>query len=292
MQAYNNKEPYERVVYIPEDDMLLNRYWDESDMPRSEAYAADIRTAKEGNRINSLVYRNLRAASESGWDVSSRWIPAGKPAYEVNTADVLPVDLNALLYQTEATLKTMHAQLRNETKAFEMETRMERRKQALFKYCWNEQKGYFFDYNFATGQQSNAVTAAGLYPLFVELATPQRAQPVETMLRTQLLRPGGLLTSTVNSGKVYDSPNGLPEFQWIAWVGLNHYGMKTLADEIRQNWKLTVGTNLEKEGKLFGCYNVVTGLPCQTESDAFSLTKRDAFIATAAVLWMSTDDTD
>ncbi|MDP4999302.1 MAG: hypothetical protein NWQ41_10080 [Saprospiraceae bacterium] len=283
MQAYNKKEPVERVVYLPEDDMALNRYWDDSDMPRSEAYAADIRTAKEGNRINSLVYRNIRAASESAWDLSSRWIPVGKPTYEINTADIFPVDLNALLYQTEATLKAMHTQLRNEPKAFEMETRMERRKQAMFKYCWNEEKGYYFDYNFATRQQSTAITAAGLYPLFVELATPQRALPVEAVVRSQLLRPGGLLTTTQNSGKVYDSPNGLPGLHWIAWVGLNHYGMGELAAEIRQNWVQTVQANLETEGRLFGFYDVISRQPGKAGDDAFSFQKRDAFIPTAAV---------
>ena len=47
------------------------------------------------------VYRDLRAAAESGWDFSSRWLADGKTLGSIRTTDFAPVDLNSLLYKLE-----------------------------------------------------------------------------------------------------------------------------------------------------------------------------------------------
>lgn len=285
IQVYNLKEPVRRVVLLPEKNAVLNRYWDEKDMPRSEYYAADIALAKAGNVINSLVYRNLRAASESGWDLSSRWVGGGDDWYRVSAADMFAVDLNALLYQTEATLLTMYRQLKNEAKAYDMEARMERRKDAMFEYCWNEEKGYFFDYNFVTGQQSSEVTLAGMYPLFTGLATPQRAFATAELLEKELLKAGGLGTTTLNTGKVYDGTNGLPGLHWVAIAGLEKFGKRELAEEIRQKWVNTVRKSYQSAGKLYGYYDVANQSPGKVPpGDGFARMKLHAFAATAALL--------
>lgn len=284
-QAYNRNEPVEHVVLIKEDDTVLNRYWDDRDMPRSEAYAADIALAKSGNLINSLVYRNLRAASESGWDLSSRWKAASEDWYMAQTTHILSVDLNSLLYQTEATLLKMYRQLKNDPKAYDMEVRMERRKQAMFKYCWNEEKGYFFDYDFVEGKQSENLNLAGVYPLFVNMATPQRAFAVAEVLEKELLKAGGLVVSTENSGKVYDAPNGLPGLHWVAINGLENFGKPELADEIRQKWMNTVRLGQKETGQFYGFYDVIHQKPgTVVPKYGFGRQKLASFAPTAAIL--------
>ncbi|MCZ7140662.1 trehalase family glycosidase, partial [Salmonella enterica subsp. enterica] len=62
-----------RVVRLP-DGALLNRYWDARDTPREEAWAEDVATAQASGRDPSEVYCHLRAAAESGWDFSTRWL--------------------------------------------------------------------------------------------------------------------------------------------------------------------------------------------------------------------------
>ena len=52
------------------DGAILNRYWDDRDTPRDESWLEDVELA-QGNR---RLYRDLRAAAESGWDFSSRWM--------------------------------------------------------------------------------------------------------------------------------------------------------------------------------------------------------------------------
>ena len=66
------------VVEMP-DGSLLNRYWDAADTPREESYRDDVLIARASRRPRAQVYRDLRAAAESGWDFSSRWL-AGRPA--------------------------------------------------------------------------------------------------------------------------------------------------------------------------------------------------------------------
>ncbi len=65
---------WRHLVRLP-DGSLLNRYWDDRDTPREEAYLEDVTTAAaQSNRPATEVYRDLRAAAASGWDFSSRWL--------------------------------------------------------------------------------------------------------------------------------------------------------------------------------------------------------------------------
>ena len=55
------------------DGALLNRHWDDADMPRDESYREDTELARSTGRNAPQLYRDLRAAAESGWDFGSRW---------------------------------------------------------------------------------------------------------------------------------------------------------------------------------------------------------------------------
>lgn len=54
------------------------------------------------------LYSNIASAAESGWDFSSRWLhPSGPFAWQLpsmRTMRIVPVDLNAILCQNEASL--------------------------------------------------------------------------------------------------------------------------------------------------------------------------------------------
>ena len=56
---------------------ILNRYWDDRDTPRDESYREDIELAHAA-APGAQVYRDIRAAAESGWDFSSRWFADGQ----------------------------------------------------------------------------------------------------------------------------------------------------------------------------------------------------------------------
>jgi alpha,alpha-trehalase len=63
------------------------------------------------------LYRNLRAAAESGWDFSNRWFRDGKSFGSIHTTEIIPVDLNCLLYHLEQVLAEGHQQTGDSSRA-------------------------------------------------------------------------------------------------------------------------------------------------------------------------------
>ena len=65
---------WRRAVRLP-NGAILNRYWDDIPEPRPESYREDYALAQTvPAQRREQLYRNLRAAAESGWDFSSRWM--------------------------------------------------------------------------------------------------------------------------------------------------------------------------------------------------------------------------
>jgi alpha,alpha-trehalase len=110
------------------------------------------------------VYRHIRAAAESGWDFSSRWFRDGKDMATVQTTDIIPVDLNCLLLFLEIALCTVYE---NEDETERMEAMLKRimhRNRAIDRYCWNAEKGFYFDYQYKDGRSTGAYTLAATLP--------------------------------------------------------------------------------------------------------------------------------
>jgi alpha,alpha-trehalase len=246
---------HRRVVRLSGGE-ILNRYWDDRDTPREESYREDVATAKAANRPATEVYRNLRAAAESGWDFSSRWFADGKTLATIRTIDMVPIDLNSLLYRLELTIARACEIKEDANCATQMHERATQRKAAVMRYLWNEDQQAFTDYDWRNRTRVERVTAATVYPLYFELADAEQARAIARTVREQLLKPHGLATTTEDTGQQWDAPNGWAPLQWLAIKGFQQYGEKTLASTIAQRW---VGKNLEvfrSTGKLVEKYNV------------------------------------
>jgi len=61
------KNSHRRVVRL-DDGAILNRYWDDKDYARPEAFFEDSNVAKRSGKSLEIVQRHLRSACESGWD--------------------------------------------------------------------------------------------------------------------------------------------------------------------------------------------------------------------------------
>ena len=85
---------HRRVVAL-DDGSILNRYWDDSDAPRDESYREDVVLAAATQRPPAEIYRDIRAAAESGWDFSSRWFADARTLASIDTTEIIPVDLNS-----------------------------------------------------------------------------------------------------------------------------------------------------------------------------------------------------
>lgn len=245
-----------RVVLMP-DGSMLNRYWDEHDTPRVESFKEDIELAEDVADKKNL-FRNIRAACESGWDFSSRWFKDEKDFSSINTIEIIPVDLNCLLYDLETTIAKACQLCNDKTGKEKYSILANNRKAAIEKYCWNKEKTFYFDYDFMSGNKKQSVTLAGAFPLFFQLSTQQQAEGVADVLQKYFLSSGGLQTTTVTTVQQWDSPNGWAPLHWIAIKGLVNYGFAAIAKDIAQRWMGINEKVYNNTGKMMEKYNVVT----------------------------------
>jgi alpha,alpha-trehalase len=246
---------HRRVVRLV-DGSLLNRHWDDLAIPRDEAYLEDIETARSSGRPAEQVYRDLRAAAESGWDFSSRWLADGKNLSSIRTTDFLPVDLNSLLFKLELTIARGCQIARRAQCRDDMRAQARARHKAMLKLMWDERLGAFVDYDWRNGSRSPHLTAATAVPLFVDLVGSKHARRVAGTIRRSLLMPHGLATTLVETGQQWDAPNGWAPLQWMAIHGLKRYGEHQLASIIASGWVAENARVYCNTGKLVEKYNV------------------------------------
>lgn len=250
-----------RVVRMP-DGALLNRYWDDKDTPRDESYAEDVETARASHdRPPAEVYRNLRAGAESGWDFSSRWLLDPARLSTVRTTDIVPVDLNSLLWAMERRISAGCARQEDMACTHEFDALAAQRKAAIDKYLWRAREGRYADWDLAARKPGTSINAAMLEPLFVGLASKAQADAVAGTTRRLLLAEGGLRTTTLRTGQQWDEPNGWAPLQWIAIDGLARTGHDDLAREIARRWLGTVVAAYVETGKMLEKYNIETRTP-------------------------------
>lgn len=258
-----NRKAVKHVVRMP-DGAVLNRYFDTGSTPRPEGYKEDVITAQQASaRQPEKVYADIRAAAESGWDFSSRWL-RGDDLHTIHTTNIVPVDLNSLLFVLEETISDAYDAQNQKRQAGQFRAAAIARKNAITTYCWDETRGFFYDYDFIAGQHTGVESIAATFPLFAGLATQEQAAGVASFITARFLQPGGVVTTLRPSGQQWDWPNGWPPLQWVAIQGLRHYGHLFLADEIKQRWIAAARAYYKKTGKLVEKYNVVKpGAPPQ-----------------------------
>lgn len=279
MQGSTTLKPggaYKYVVKMP-DGTVLNRNWDESNLPRQEAWREDIETADKAindfimvaifenaakqkkftDSLRKSIYRHLRAGATSGMDFSSRWFEDGQSLSKIRTTDIIPVDLNSLLFNLEKTIAKAYALQKNTAKAKQYEDLAEKRRKAINKYFWSESLGFFVDFDFITKERLAELTLAGMMPFFLNAAEKEYIDPVSKIIKKEFFKEGGLITTLKNTGQQWDAPNGWAPLEWISIIGLDNYGEVGLAKDISVKWvKLNIKV-FENTGKLMEKYNVV-----------------------------------
>ncbi len=245
----------DRVVRLP-DGTILNRYWDNVAQPRPEAFLEDIELARKSPLPDSVDYRNIRAACESSWDYSSRWL-RDKNKYEtIETTNILPIDLNCLIYNLEKTLSEIYNLKKDKKTSKHYAELAATRKNAINKIFWDKDSNFYCDYNFVNAQHSTSHNLAGLYPLFFKIAPNKYAKESATFTEDNFLKPGGLVTSLSSTGLQWDAPYGWAPLQYIGIIGLENYGVNSLAEIVKQRWINTNNKIYKETGELLEKYKV------------------------------------
>lgn len=236
---------------------VLNRYWDAGDAPRPESYREDFLLAQPlAEAERPRLWKDLRSAAESGWDFSSRWLADNASLGAIETIDIVPVDLNVLLYHLEATIARLADASGEADKADRFRARADARKAALLATFWDETAGFFQDVYLADERPTDRLTLAGLAPLYYGLAGEAQADRVADRVEADFLKPGGFVTTLAPTGQQWDAPNGWPPLQWLTVRGLERYGHDRLAAEGRDRWLALGRAVYGRTGKMLEKYNV------------------------------------
>lgn len=253
----SNEQAYRRVVRMP-NGALLNRYFDDNVTPRPESLREDLTTASEAaDTPAERMFLDLRAAAESGWDFSSRWLSEPSSLRTIRTTEIVPVDLNALMYHLERTIAKGYRLIKNIAVSRRYALYAERRARAVAEYCWDDKESFFVDYSMETEGSTGILSLAAVFPLYAGIATSAQAKAVARKLEQEFLCQGGLVTTLNDNGQQWDSPNGWAPLHWAAIKGLRRYEYDSLADEIKRRWLQVNETVFAAEGKMIEKYDVV-----------------------------------
>ncbi|WP_245626036.1 trehalase family glycosidase, partial [Haloparvum sedimenti] len=196
---------------------VLNRYWDDAAGSRPEAHVEDVllaeRAAEERDRDPDRLHRDVRAACESGWDFSSRWLADGADMASIRTTEIVPVDLNASLYGFETRMADWLDEFGRSDRATDYRRAAAERRAAVDEHLWNPATGFYEDYRFTTGERTGRESLAAVVPLFAGMASEAQAAAVAERLRDRFLREGGLVTTPRETGQQWDAPNGWAPLQ-------------------------------------------------------------------------------
>ena len=107
------------------------------------------------------------------------------------------------------------------------------------------------------GKTTEQFSAAGMVPLYFQVATIEQAQNAVVFLKENLLFPGGVVSTTQNTGQQWDFPNGWAPQQWMTIQGLHNYQHHALADDITSRWLAITERVYSNTGKMMEKYNVV-----------------------------------
>ncbi|MGZ8491088.1 MAG: alpha,alpha-trehalase TreF [Gemmatirosa sp.] len=253
---------HRRVVRL-RDGALLNRHWDDIPQPRPESYREDEELGRSfaSGASRDAFYRHVRAAAESGWDFSSRWMRDPRDLRTLETTDLAPVDLNSLLFHAERTIAALRrhrGQPGDAAVAARFEEAAATRRRALLAAAYDSASGFFYDVRWQTGARvTDRPTLAAAAPLYFGLATREQGRAVAARLQREFVKSGGFVTTLIASGQQWDAPNGWPPLQWLSMQGVRCYGGAALADTARARWLALNRRTYHTTGKMTEKYDVV-----------------------------------
>ncbi|HXG94819.1 MAG TPA: trehalase family glycosidase [Blastocatellia bacterium] len=204
------------------------------------------------DELTPLFYRADRAMRESGNDPSNRFC-----AFNIGVLEMLPVDLNCLLYQMEMDIAEMVTIVGRPNEADRWQEMARRRAALINDLMWDAKHGLYFDYHYTRRERRVYPYVTTFFPMWVGIASREQAAHIVENLHL-FERAGGLQTSTHVTGNQWDAPMGWAPMQLIAAEGLRRYGYAREADRISINFLSMILKEFLEHGAIMEKYNVAT----------------------------------
>jgi len=265
-------------------------------------YAGKFTDLRADGMTLDEFFKSDRALRESGHDTTHR--------FDDRTVDFVSVDLNSLLYKYEMDFAELLEkdfggrlpELGGEfAEASYWRQRTAARKEAMLALMWDDERGYFFDYDYVNGKRSTYISATGLYPLWAKMLDANnpidlaRAKQAADYACRKLEQPTGLSATAKESvtaarrkdERQWDYPYGWAPHQMLAWRGLKNYGLDDTASRLAYRWLYVIAKNAhDYNGMITEKYNVVTGSH-EVFAEYGNVGTKFAYIATEGFGWMN-----
>lgn len=149
------------------------------------------------------------------------------PRFENRCHEFIAVDLNSNLYVYEKNFEWMTDELNLEGQP-DWELIASKRKALISKYCWNEERGLFMDYDFVNHRFSTIASVAAFYPLWAGFATKEQADRTVKNLSIFEFEYGPTVCEKSQQKYIYqwDYPAGWPPVYYLVAKALDNYGFK------------------------------------------------------------------
>ncbi|XP_016968444.1 uncharacterized protein LOC108036672 [Drosophila biarmipes] len=216
----------------------MYQYRDSSAGPRPEAYREDLESVASIKCPVSreVMYTELKSASESGMDFSSRWFVTADGSNEgtlrdTKTSAIVPVELNAIVFRSGKILAEFNRKAGNTQKAEEYQDKACALVKAIRDNLWNAQAGIWLDYDLVNNKPRNYFCCTNFAPLWARafplVDTDKVSKGVMQYIRiNQLDEQYGGVPHTMNkeSGQKWDYPNVFPPMMFLVVEGLDNLG--------------------------------------------------------------------
>lgn len=211
---------FEELHTIAVGSHTLFRYKDDSDGPRPESYREDYLTGEyfttEDDKEN--FYSEMKAAAESGMDFTGRWfiLPNGTNQgvlHDIKTRSIIPVELNAIIYQNALIIAELSNLAGDTVKAQEYNDRAKKILNAIEAVLWDESVGSWLDYDMINKKRRNFFSASNLSPLWLKAYNPEKEAAVTAKVLKYIANegvddyPGGVPNTLEHTGEQWDFPN-------------------------------------------------------------------------------------
>lgn len=178
-----------------------------------------------GLKDGLYFYAGGHPGNESGWDNSVRW----DGGYQLSKSDdkrLWTIDLNCYLYAHFRALSYLATRLNRVAEATEWARRAERLARQINERLWDDEKGFYVDRDRATGNASPVLSPAGFMPLFVGIASKERATRMAALAVDPKKFFPGMPTAA------YDTPGYDSRAMWRgpAWLNTSFFSLKGLRD--------------------------------------------------------------
>nr|XP_022911041.1 trehalase-like [Onthophagus taurus] len=254
----------------------MARYVSESRGPRPEMYNEDYKLVEnEDEDIQQDIFNDIKAADESGWGLSSRWMVENlstsnnSQIYDINfirASSISPVDLNSFLYGAFLRLSSMYLILEDlEKRSYWYELARDMKK-TIQLVLWDEKDGIWYDYNLDSQRPIKKYSASNLTPLWVEayndslcLKAKQAFRAASYLVRLGINKfEGGIPATLENTGEKWDFPNAFAPIQSMIVQGLARSGSEAaafLAEQFARDWIKANMISWKQRGVLFDYYD-------------------------------------